>query len=580
MPIPIEIDLPDGDWICRWINDLRYKEEKDGILCNSQVAYVNPDGELLRSYSSVHTLFMTIPGSRLTVRNYIVRKFLNNSANTDTHPAYIFDITEQDLNKLSRRIYRSLGFSGEEYKSARTDELFSNMVLRRLSLPNDFAYSHAHCIPNTNSAYPVDFFLIPSYEIIRYFFLHSSTLSEDLLSYFTGIGERSTRSLKELYAHPTGKPAIDQQGPLSIASLLVKAGLREQEVNCLARIAFIQQAYDCLEVVKDALLLRSLGEAEYAYQKIRTILPQDKPFKVKACGKPFTWKDKRYVMIDQIYGVQEQMPFDQVLYAPFVDYRSQTTLTIDGKQVVNKRSAPRTKPAPDFRITSNQPGDLARPADILAMLETDNTFEPLPLPIKINKTGQTDRYQTVSGHYIEQQLISTIQQGQTEINAGRGRLHRQDTKRHAATSSRATTLFDALKHLRDYKCFYFNLDGHVPSFSLQYHLNKQQGTNRPFDILLCRLEPNGSTTRESIYLLWANNIRYALFYAPLLRSLSWEWLADQCTAHFSKEGVYASSFPKTKLRDYSLHNQLQKDAYQLANKISGELDDILDDNKR
>jgi hypothetical protein len=581
MPIPIEIDLPDGDWTCRWINDLYYGKREDGIHCSSQVNYANPDEELRRSFSSAHTLFMTIPGSRLTVKNHVVKSFLNNSANPETHPPYIFDIIEQDLNKLSRRIYRSLGLSGEEYKLAPTDALFSRAVLQRLCLPDDFAYSHAHCIPNTNPAYPVDFFLIPSYEIIRYFFLHSSTLSEDLLSYFTGVGERSTQSLKELYAHPTGKPTIDWQGPLRIASLLVKAGLREQEVNCLARIAFIQQAYDCLEVVKDDLLLHSLGEAEYAYKKIRTILPQDKPFKVRACGKPFTWKDKRYVLIDQIYGVKEQMPFDQVVYAPFADYRSQAALTVEGMQVISKQSAPRTKPAPDFRITNNQLGDLARPADILAMLETDNTFEPLPLPIKIDKTGQTDRYQTISGHYIEQQLISTIQQGQTEINAGRGRLHRQDTKRQAANSSRATTLFDALEYLRrDYKCFYLNLDEASPCFRSQHHLNKQQGTSRPFDILLCRLEPKKSTTRESIYLLWANNIRYALFYAPSLHPLSWEWLADQCTTYFSKEGVYASSFPKSKLRDYSLHNQLRKDAYQLANKIREELDDILDDNRR
>lgn len=577
MPIPIETDLPDGNWTCRWVGDLCYSEWKDGIQCTSKAEYADASGVLRRSYSSVHTLFMTIPGSELTVKNHVLQSFLANSANTKTHPPYTFDIAEQDLNKFSRRIHRSLGLSSENYKSTRTDELFSKTVLQRLCLPDDFAYSHAHCIPNTNPSYPVDFFLIPSYEILRYFFLHSSTLSEDLLSYFTGANERSTRSLHELYAHPDKYPSIKPQGSLRVASLLVKAGLREQEVNCLARIAFIQQAYDCLEVVKDSLLLRSLGEAAYTYKKIRTILPQDKPFKVSACGKPFSWKDKRYVLVDQIYGVKEQMPFDQVLYAPFIDYRSQKELTVEGKKVTSKQSVTRTKPAPNYRITSNQSGDLAQPADILALLETDNPFEPLPPPIKLDKTGQTDRYQTISGHYIDQHLISTLQQGQAEINAGRGRLHRQDTKRQASTSSQATALFDALKRLQEYKCFYLNLDETTPRFSFQYHLNKQQGANRPFDVLLCRLEPKAAGTKANIYLLWANNIRYALFYAPSLRPLSWEWLADQCATYFSKGGVYVT-FPKDRLRDYSLHNQLRKNALQLADKISGELADILDDN--
>jgi hypothetical protein len=114
-------------------------------------------------------------------------------------------------------------------------------------------------------------------------------------------------------------------------------------------------------------------------------------------------------------------------------------------------------------------------------------------------------------------------------------------------------------------------------------LNHQRSLNRPYDIALCRLEPKDSMSKGSIYLIWANAIRYALFYAPALRQFSWASLTDLCNNYFGKAGVYAFGKDgkfgalEKQMKAYDRRNQLNKDLEGLVEKIGDELDDIFDD---
>lgn len=108
-----------------------------------------------------------------------LRSFYANAQYEPKQKVYFVPISGKALTDSSRRIYCHLSISGSEYSEIAKNELFLRDIVHRLRLPAMFGHSHTHCIPNTNPAYSVDYFLIPSYEVLRYFFLHSA------LGYYT-----------------------------------------------------------------------------------------------------------------------------------------------------------------------------------------------------------------------------------------------------------------------------------------------------------------------------------------------------------------------------------------------------------
>ena len=583
----IALNLPDGDWTCRWIGDLYYKKDpvQGGITVEGKVTYSTGAAEPLTIRASVYNLFLTIVGSRLRVKDKVVRSFSANAQYEPKRKVYLVPVTGKALTDSSTRLYRHLGISGAEYNQLKENSLFLRDVVQRLRLPATFGHSHAHCVPNTNPAYPVDYFLVPSHEVLRYFFLHEGGLARKLLSYFTGQGERLTRSMNELFVHPTGKPVIEQDGAHRTAALFVSEGLTDPEIHCLARLAFIPEAYLCLEMARDSLLLSSLENDAFGYGKLETIFPQNLPFELAVCGQAITWQHKTFLLVDQIYAVKEERPYDRLLYSPLADHRSQAVLSKEAKTVTTQKVTPKTSPSLPGRLTDAKLGDTNQPADLTSFLLTGYSFNDEPeVPIKVEKTGQTTRYQTPVLALIAQNLISLLETAQAQADAGRGKMHRRDTVHYAPNERPSATLFEALERLAGYRCSYFNLDRDTPSFDYLFHLNPHRGLGRPFDVVLCRLEPQNAPSKVSIYLVWANAIRYALFYAPALKQLPWATLADLCDNYlgmagvyaFGKDGVYGSVL-KGHMRGYDRRNQLNKDAVALARKIETELADILDD---
>jgi|GEM_PF-6774945 len=582
----IEFNLPDGDWTCRWIGDLYYKKDplEGGITVESKVSYSNSATDPITIRASVYNLFVTIAGSQLRVKDQFLRSFYANAQYEPKRKVYLVPISGKALTDSSRRIYRHMGISGSEYSEIAKNEPFLRDIVHRLRLPAMFGHSHAHCIPNTNPAYSVDYFLVPSYEVLRYFFLHEGGLTRELLSYFTGLGEHITRSLNDLFIHPNQKPAIVQDGAHRTASLFVREGLTDPEIHCLARLAFISEAYDCLQMVRDSLLLSSLENNMYGYDKLKTIFPQNKPFELAVCGQRLSWQDKTYLLVDQIYDVKEELPYDQLLYLTLTDHRSQAVLPEEAKTVVTQRVTPRTSPASPSKQTDSKLGDTNQPANLTSFLLTGYSFDDKPeAPIKVEKAGQTTRYQTPALALIAQNLISLQERAQAQADAGRGKSHRQDNTRYAPGEQPPTTLFEALRQLDGYTCSYFNLSRDTPSFNHRFYINHQRGLSRPFDILLCRLESKNHP-KTSIYLVWANTIRYGIFYAPALRHLPWAVLTELCNDYFGQDGVYAFGHEgvhgpllKGQMKAYDRRNQLGKRPLELAKKISDELDDIMDD---
>lgn len=587
MPNPIELNLPDGTSTCRWLGDLHYSKDpaKGNITVGGKVFYTTGEAGPSSVRASIYNLFLAIVGSQVRVENKAVRSFFANAQYEPKRAVYLVPVSGESLENSSKRIYRHLGIEAAAYEEVEQGAPFLRDVLHKLHLPAKFGHSHAHCIPNTNPAYPIDYFLVPSGEVLRYFFLHEGKLARELLSYFTSLEEQSLQSLNELFVHPSGKAQVVPDGPYRTASLFVREGLTDQEIHCLARLAFIPRAYNCLEMVKDSLLLNGLIKDTYGYGKLRTIFPQDKPFELAVCGQRFSWQNTRYLLVDQIYDTKEEWPYDQLLYLPLTDHRSQAVLPEGAETVTTRKATPRTSPTSPHTQTDSKPGDANQPADLTSLLLTGYSFEAKPAaPIKAEKTDQTTRYQTPVLALVAKNLISLQEQAQAEADAGRGKSHRQDEKHYKAGEQPPTTLFAALSQLEGYTCSYFNLNRDTPSFDYRFHLNQQRGLSRPFDIVLCRLESKGPP-KASIYLVWANAIRYGIFYAPALRQLSWATLTELCNRYFGFDGVYAFGHKgvhgpllQGHMKGYDRRNQLGKNVAELVDKISGELADILDDN--
>lgn len=573
MSTPFEIDLPNGHWVCRWLDNLRYEKSavEDEVSVVSRAVYANRKAKPMHVHPTIYNLFTVTVGLCLRVKDNIATSVYGNVQRDEDQgrSPLIVSVSDKSLTDASSEIYKHLGFSFSGYDSALEHDYSFRELMSELHLPDYFGYSYAHLVPNRNADSSLDYFIIPSHELLRYFFLHGSVLSKELLSTFTSPDEQVSFDIKSLVVHPETEPTIYiDDNNKRVAALLVREGLDEEEVNCLARIAFVKQAYKCLEMVKNSLLFNSLDGEDYKFKKLRTVFPQDNPFKLGGSGRRFTWMNKHYILVDQIYDTEEDMNFDQVVYLPITDRRSQKNKSKD-KQTKLKNS-PKTVSTSSSTLTDKGAGNTDQPAEIDIVSKTPKIFKDnLEPPIKLEKQGQKNTYKTVGNINIPQDIISILEKGKADLKAGRAKLHRKNG--YAATAKESIPFFKALGEIRGYQLSYFNLDSIPVKFEEKLHINPcLLSADSPFDVLLCWLKKNN----YNIYLVWANNIRYALFYDNRLLEIEKSILETYCNDNFRKNGVYTNEI-RSNTTTYDRRNQEYKKYFEIAHKIEKDLDRII-----
>ena len=569
----LRTQLPDGEWTCRWIGDIKYKKDKsgDGITIVSKVHYVSDDGTRTTTYPSIYTLFLAIMGMKVRVKDKLIQSFISNAS--QKRPHYLIKVDDEALFPDSRPIARHLNFPKDTNFTQLTDSSPSfQSLLRVLQLPPDFIIRHGHLIPNGSSENAVDYFIIPSYEILRYFFLYGSSFGRSILSYFTSPDEPGRMEMDELFLHPAGEPLIIEHENRRVAYLAVKPGLSPVEINCLGRIAFHEETYNCLEIIKESLLLSgSISGKGYDFKTLRTTLPFDAPFQLAVCGRPFEWSGKVYLLVDQIYDTQEKALFDKLMYSPFSDFRSQAVLPHEAKVTYSTPTASKTVLGSKSQLTDEQAGGGSQIADLSVLEEHGFSFGEKPLPVKLDKTGQTNRHKRRASEEIEYELNSVLEQINAGAGLGRTNLHRVD----GSTQERFVVLEAAIGLIQGYSCTYFNVDEDKPFFRRVYHLNAR-GRNRPYSVLLCRFVPINDRLGTSVYLVWAEKVRYAIFHAADIGPISLTVLAELCNRQFSQHGV-TRKLIHDEIKAYRRRNPKIMDESKLAGRIKAELDNIVDD---
>jgi hypothetical protein len=575
--LPITVKLPDGEWTCRWVNNFCYSKNLygNGISTSCVVTYANPAGFLKDVYSPLESLYRTVTGTKLIVQNGVADSPVSNPAQRRT--IYKVEVTEKSLFRIATPLYEHLSLTYEQHKQAIIDSPQFQELTSRLQLPRGFGYTAVHCLPNPDSTSPIQYFIVPSYEVLRYFFFQGNRLPHQLLSYFTGQADKKKHiclGIPELVAHPNGEPLIMLHKGERIAFLDIQEGLSDAEVSCLARIAFLSQAEECLERVRRDLLLNSVQPSELPekwriYKSLRTIFPQDQPFIIAACGREFNWQGKSYLLVDQLYDTQEEMPFDKISYNPLVDHRSKAITLNPTTQEQPRSSGKKTKPAASAHLTADEPGNANQPANITDFAETVSVFGVKPKVVKLPKKNQDKRYHTVGTTQEESELLSLREQGTSEAGPGRAQVDGDELKTVSDSDSKIRNFFSALRSLHKYTCAYLNLDGDPSSFQNTYHLNRAR-PGLPYGVVLGSLRPLDNSAQATIYIVWASTIRYALFYAPALQPLEPSILLQLYTDFFGKLGI-VENLENEKVIHYQRFNPAESSVEELIKKIENKL---------
>ncbi|WBO83610.1 hypothetical protein [Hymenobacter yonginensis] len=581
MAAPITINLPDGEWTCRWVNDFCYSKDRfgNGISVSCVVSYVNARGDVKNIFSPLNVLYRTVIGNKLLVRNKTAHVIVSNPA--QQRVLYQTAVTEECLSQTASCFFNHLGLTYEQHNQALVSSSPFQTLMRELQLPTGFGYTPVHCLPAPDGSSVIRNVIIPSYEVLRYFFLQGNTLPDLLLSYFTGRaqkGKRICQGIPELVAHPTGEPLVVVRNGERVAFLQVKEGLSKAEVSCLARIAFIPWAADCLDKVREGLLLSSarpdnLPDRWHAFKSLRTILPQSRPFMLAACGREFSWQGKSYLLVDQIYDTQEKMPFDKISYLPLGDHRSKSIPLNPAAARENLSPRTKTQPAASARLTADELGNTNQPTSLMDSVDTVSVFGEKPPVIKLPKRDQTGRYHTVGISQEESELLSLLEQGLKDAGPGRVRVEAGIPDTH----SQVRNLFTALQVLPTYTCAYLNLDQDPPIFQERYYLNRTR-PGLPHAVMLGRLQPRSGSTQATVYVVWASTIRYALFYTPTLQPLDSSVLNHLHTELFGKAGL-DTNLMQQHLELWHRFNPADLRVEGLVSKIEGDLREIIDGRK-
>ena len=581
-----EYELDDNvEYMVKWISDLKHiKNSNTGeYFMRARVFYKS----LFQTHdyrivdADVNLLFDKVIGSIVKAKGKYINVVRSNPEISDQY--HIFNVGVESLKEFSKPIFNHLGFN-KNNPFINSKEIFNKNVSEPLSFKDEqFAFSYAHKIKCTSRDSDIDFFLVPSYEIFRFFFLKGSTLTKELFQYFTTDDEKANLIIKSLYFHTSNGKSInvDKSGK-RVANLAIKRGLSNVEKECLFRIAFIENAFECIELIRECIYdnfhaNKDSNNSKAIYDKIKTILPQNLPFAMAVFGQKFTWDNSTYLLVNQIYDTRETLPYDKISFTIMEDYKiiASKRNSPNGSSINQKSSSIATSPS---QLTSDILGNDDSKANIEIKVKSGFKFDNEVIEIeRLSPTEQIRVFGIETTNLIEREFLS-ICEG-IGVNKDVGRAKTSNINDFDENDERRMKFLNAIKQINSYEITYFELSSNNTGYVRQSTVIRKMN-NDNYNLIICQVK---SKDGRYCYIVRADNssndkARYGFFRTPILNAID---PASFRIIAFDLLKIYGLSFTVDRLNKYKFihksflrHNQSQYSAERLSKKMEEEIEEI------
>lgn len=489
---------------------------------------------------------------------------ISNNFNKNTEKI-IFKVDKSDLNRTSEKLYHHSGFRMNEVEI----QNFIDEILTPNKLYKKLHYAPVHKLKSNNTDNGIDFFILPSYEVMRYFFLKGSKLNKFLFKKFLLAKKIFDNNNNELYVK------LDTNEEEKGNYLLTKQGLSDSEYSTVCRMAYIKNGFKCVEEIRKSLLINN-QKFEYEYKTLKTILPQDEPFEMLCTGRRFQFRNKNYFLINQIHGVKENLPTKDITLLFFTDRRRNKNIQDGvnggdnggkGSKGKKKRTQKKTKAEDNAELTSELLGNGDIAADVQLDYFNDNSFQGDSFNFtKLEKINGEYKHNGTLTINLPKSVLSVMSEIDKNSDAGRANTHSNpvnDSKNNEFRKMRRDVFYEAINNLKTETCkvnfFQFNDEG-KPLLSNSRTIVEPHKTDSSYETIICQIciEKN----HETFYLYMAKSdshqdeiSRYAIFNNYSFQKFDLLKLAGMYNEIFSKEGLRFKA-EDLNSNNYNLRNSL------------------------
>jgi len=493
----------------------------------------------------------------------------------------IFQVDKLDLNKISKQLNH---YSEFDLKS---DEIphFVDSVLKPNNFYDKLHYIPVHLLKSNREIKDIDYFILPSYEVLRYFFLKGSKLNKFLFNRFLFTNKGFSGENNELFI----KKEVDENGEKG-NYLLTRQGFKDVEYHVICRMAYTVNAFKCIEEIRKSLLISSQKSLDYEYKILKTILPHDESFEIECSGKRFTFKGKNYFFINEIYRDKDYSPIKDIKLIFFTDRRKNSKENNGTKNdaAVNARVIKRSKQTSSTKITSEELGN----EDIQANIEindiNESNYEDSGFNlIKLEKLDSGNRYNKTVTNEIPKEVLSLLSEIDKNSKAGRATtiIVTENNLEDVEAKKKREIFYSALTSLKsdNREVVFFKIDTlDVPWFSNSSTLVESNNKNLFYKTIISQIKVKEDNDFLYLYIVRSDNredevSRYAIFNLNSFKKFDLKKLKELYLDIFSKKGLKFKG-RDLKNNNYNLqssiefHNQSNKNAKDLFEKIKNEIE--------
>lgn len=486
-----------------------------------------------------------------------------------------FRIDKSDLGKVSKSLigYREFGLNWEERNDFKKNFLVPNHLFEELH------YAPVHLLKSDKNG--IDYFILPSYEVLRYFFLKGSRLNKFLFMKFLLSRKDFVDNNNELYV----KMESEENG-IKRHFLMTRLGFSDSEYRVICRMAYVKNAYECVEKVRDSLLRSNQRKDPFEFKTLRTIIPQDESLDVYCSGKRFHYNGKNYFLIDEIHQTREHIPIKDVELIYFSDTRRNPKDGEGGKNPNKnggkKGSAKKTKPTENPKFTSDELGNDNIPAEV-------DIFNPKGLfyndcddfnLIKHGKIDSGNSYEGKKTLNVPADILSLAEGIDKNSKIGRANTHSSSNSESDEIKERREVFYKAINALRldNMIVSFFQIKSGEVKFTDSATLVEPDAIKPEYKTIICEIQIRNNGEFFYLYVVKSDYLedevsRYAMFNNWGFKSYDLNKLRKMHLEIFSKKGI------KTELNNnnYNLrdsiqyHNQSNLVAENLKDKIKREI---------
>lgn len=558
--------------------DFVYKKNgKNAFYISAQIIFRNLNtNSFKKEFFNIDLIFNKAIGRIFDLDDNIV----NTNAKSKTQKI-IFKVDETDLNKISKKLNHYNEFD------LKSDDIphFVDSVIKPNYLYDKFYYTPVHLLKSNREINDIDYFILPSYEVLRYFFLKGSKLNKFLFNRFLFTKKGFSNESNELFI----KKEINENGEKG-NYLLTRQGFKDVEYHVICRMAYTINAFKCIEEIRKSLLISSQKAIEPEFKILKTILPHDGPFEIECSGKRFMFKGKNYFIINEIHRDKDYSPIKDIKLIFFADRRRNSKENNGSKNddTGNVRVIKRSKQTPNTKITSEELGNEDVQANIEINDNNESNYEDSGFNlIKLDKVDSGNKYNKTVTNEIPKEVLSLL--GEIDKNSKAGRattiIVTDNNLEDEEAKKKREIFYSALISLRSNNrnvVFFKIKTPDVSLFSDYSTLVEPDKKDLLYKTIISQIKVKKDNDFFYLYIVRSDNredevSRYAIFNLNSFQKFDLGKLKELYSDIFLKKGL------KFKVKDlknnnYNLqssiefHNQSKKNAKDLFEKIEIEIE--------